>query len=62
MTDISDHDLLIEIHSDIKAIKENYVTQEQFFPVKALAFGGVSIALGGTLITILWRTMTMHFS
>ena len=43
-----DHDLLIEIHTTVKSIKQdlpNFVRGEEFYPVRAIVYGLVGIIL-----------------
>ena len=57
----SERDLLIRIDERTVQIQkdlENCVTQEEFMPVKLLAFGGVAMTLAtvvGTLLSVLFQ-------
>lgn len=56
MSQQSDHDLIIEMASDVKHIKNalpRYVTQDEFKPVKAIAFGFAGIVLVAVVGAIL---------
>ncbi len=46
--DKNDHDLLIEIHTTVKGIKDdmcNFVRQEEFKPVRNVTYGLVTVIM-----------------
>jgi hypothetical protein len=56
----SDHDLLIELRTemrglrdDFKDAKANYVTQAEFWPIKALVYGCTGLMLTGIVGSLL---------
>jgi hypothetical protein len=59
----SDHDLLVELRTEMRAVREGitdwkneYVTKQEFFPIKVLVYGFVAMVMtsfvGGLLYIV----------
>lgn len=60
----NDHDLLIRLNTlvevlvqDVKKMEKVYVTQEQFWPVRALVYGCVAIMLTGLITGFMYLAL-----
>ena len=49
----TNHDLLIRIDERLKAMEENYVTKDEFEPVKRVVYGMVGLLLSGMVLAII---------
>ncbi len=49
----SDHDLLIILVTEMRAVMKSYVSKEEFEPVKKLVYGVTAIMTTGVVISLI---------